>query len=224
MKISKIFLIFLSLFLITGLTMGCDSGDEETTTTTPTTPTTPGAPTCSISPDPQIVRYGETSKLNITITGGPANGSFSPSSGECGSFTNSSGTSCNTASITTPGENTFTLTVAGTGGSNSCTAKVYIGCQDYRVWNNTGSSHDFTVDGTCSNDIANGSELTTTTLRLNVGETITRHTPNFWPLSDCSGSSAATLTYDNAMNRDSKATGGDGDCQVYFTDTGGSDR
>ena len=47
MKRYKLFLIVLPLFLIFGLTQGCDkdNGGDTTTTTTPTTPTPTATPT-----------------------------------------------------------------------------------------------------------------------------------------------------------------------------------
>lgn len=231
MKRYRLFMVILSLILIFGLTQGCDkdNGEETTTPTTPTEPTpepspTPtAAPTCSLSPDPQIVRYGETSKLNITITGGPASGSFSPSSGGCGSFADSSGGSCTTASLTTPGENTFTLTVSNAGGTSTCSGKVYVGCENYRVWNDTGVISAFRIERIsfadyCQINVANGSEITESVneRRLHKGKFIRRSQL----ASSCIGQ-IGTLSYDEAMNSDSKATGGDGDCRVNFT---GSDR
>jgi len=173
---------------------------------------------CSISTDPQIVRHGETSTFNIMITGGPVNGSFSPSNGGCSSFTDSTGTSCTTTFLTMPGKNTFTLSVSNAKGSSSCFADVFVGCKNYRVWNNTGQNRDFIVDGTCRDFVGDGGEITTSSLLLDRGETIKGYSLTH---TACMGSSTGSLSYDQAMSADIGVRGGDGDCQVNFT---GSDR
>lgn len=71
------------------------------------------------------------------------------------------------------------------------------------------------VDATCRNNISNNTEITTTTLRLNVGETITQYSN----IGICSSPTGNSLTYDQAMNADIVINGGDGDCQVNFTGT-----
>jgi prepilin-type N-terminal cleavage/methylation domain-containing protein len=173
-------------------------------------------PTCALSASPGLVRYGETSTLNWSITNGPADGSFSPSSGTCTSFTSSSSGSCSTASLTTSGANTFTLTVTNAAGTSNCSTTLYVGCQAYRVWNNTGATYDFRVDGTCRNNINNNNEITTAALRLNPGETINRYAQN---PGACPNGVLATLSYDQAMNADIIVNGGNGNCRVNFTGT-----
>lgn len=175
-------------------------------------------PTCSLSASPGTVRYGETTQLNWTITNGPANGSFTPSGGTCTTFSNSTGGTCTTASQTTEGIRQFTLSVSNIAGSNTCFTTIIVGCQNYRVWNVTGATQDFRIDGQCRNNLGNNAEITQTgnNRYLNVGESIIRHAST---TGNCTSATAQTLTYDQAMNADS-----DADCQVNFTLTGATDR
>jgi type II secretory pathway pseudopilin PulG len=170
------------------------------------------SPTCTLLASPGIIRYGETTQLTWTITNGPANGTFSPTSGTCTSFSGSTGGSCTTGALTTAGANTFTLTLSH--GGSTCQVTVYVGCQDYRVWNDYGSRRDFSIDGTCKR-VNNNSEITNPQY-LNTGEIIQRYgTQN----QSCGGAVQATLSYDQAMNADVVINGGDGDCQVNFSGT-----
>jgi hypothetical protein len=151
------------LFLTLGLSQGCKKDD----TPTAPTPVSASAPTCSIATIPDLVCYDEKSKLTITITGGLANGSISPASGGCSSFTGSSGLTCETAKLTTPGVNTFTLTVSNSGGTSTCTATVDFGCQNCRVWNNIAIARGFVTQRLsygdfCDPSVATGAEITTT--------------------------------------------------------------
>jgi prepilin-type N-terminal cleavage/methylation domain-containing protein len=171
-------------------------------------------PTCTLSASPGFVPYNQTTTLSWSITNGPANGTFSPSSGTCTSFSNSTGGSCTTASLTAPPcTQTFQLTVTNANGSNTCSTTVYVGRIEYRVWNDTGI-RDYMVDGTCRNNIANNAEITTTTLRLNVGETIMQ----YFQAGTCATPTGSTLTYNQAMSADSQ---GNCDGRVNFS---GSDR
>ncbi len=165
-------------------------------------------PTCTLSASPGIVRYGETTTLQWTITNGPASGTFSPQSGTCTSFTNSNGGSCTTGGLTTQGANTFTLTLSP--GGNTCQVTVYVGCQNYRVWNNTGFRRDFGIDGICKR-VNNNSEITDPQY-LNVGEYIEGFLTFDWSCAFPLG----TLTYDQAMNAD---INGNRNCRVNFTGT-----
>jgi len=117
-----------------------------------------------------------------------------------------------------PGKNTFTLTVSNAKGSSSCFADVWVGCKNYRVWNNTGEMRDFLIDGTCRDFVGAGEEITTSSLLLDRGETIKGY--SLTRLA-CMGSSIGSLSYDQAMYADIGVRGGNGDCKVYFT---GSDR
>lgn len=206
-------LLLSALVLTLGLSQGCSKDDE-----TPTTPESVTAPTCSIATNPQVVRYGEKSKLTVVITGGAANGSFSPASGACSSFTGSSGLECQTANLTTSGVNTFTLTVSNSGGTSTCTATVDVGCQTYRVWNNIALARAFVIQRPsyadfCNPNVASGAEITESVNErlLYKGKTMTEYSAG-----TCSGAVLGTLTYDQAMNRDSKTLGGNGNCMVNF--------
>lgn len=169
-------------------------------------------PTCTLSASPGLVIYKGAAQLTWSITNGPADGTFNPQSGTCTSFSGSTGGSCITAPLTTEDANTFTLTLSP--GGNTCQTTLYVGCQNYRVWNDFGARMDFRIDGTCKR-VNNNSEITNPEY-LNTGETIERYgTQN----QSCGGAVQATLSYDQAMNADVVINGGDGDCQVYFSGT-----
>ncbi|MEW6162910.1 MAG: hypothetical protein AB1606_06330 [Nitrospirota bacterium] len=87
---------------------------------------------------------------------------------------------------------------------------VVVPCSEYRVWNDTGATYDFIVDGWCSNNVLNGAEITTPTRRLGPGETIDRYSR----LGICSGAILAQLTYSQAVSADTNK-----DCCVNFTGT-----
>ncbi len=175
-------------------------------------------PTCTLSANPGIVRYGEAPILSWSVTNGPVNGTFSPQSGTCTTFSNSTGGSCTTAAQTTEGIRTFTLVVSNIAGSNSCSTSFVVGCQNYRVWNTTGATQDFTIDGVCRNNLGNNVEITqpANNRYLNVGESIIRHAST---TGTCTSAQAQPLTYDQALNADTNMN-----CQVNFTLTGATDR
>ncbi len=174
---------------------------------------TPPPPTCTLSASPGIVPYNQTTTLSWSITNGPANGTFSPQSGTCTSFSNSNGGSCQTAPLTAPPcSQTFILTVSNAFGSSSCSTTLYMGRIEYRVWNDAGGTRDYRVDTTCRNNIANNNEITTPALRLNVGETIIQ----YLQAGTCTTPTGNTLTYDQAMSADSQ---GDCDGRVNFSGT-----
>ncbi len=103
--------------------------------------------------------------LEITISNGPTNVSFSPSTGTCGPITNANGIlSCQPDPITR--NNTYTANLSS---GNNCSAKAcVIRYRGYRVYNGTGSRRDFRrPNGACVR-INNGSEITTSTIRLTV--------------------------------------------------------
>lgn len=103
----------------------------------------------------------------------------------------------------------LTINPTGGGGGGS-------GCTAYRVWNQTGATQDFTVSGTCRNNRGNGAEITTTTLTLNSGGSISRHAST---AGNCTSAVVQTLTYSQAQVADSN-----GNCQVNFTLSGFTDR
>ncbi len=174
---------------------------------------TPPPPTCALSASPGMVPYNQTTTLSWSITNGPANGTFSPQSGTCTSFSNSNGGSCTTAGlIAPPCSQTFTLTVSNAYGSSSCSTTLYVGRIGYRVWNDAGGTRDYRVDTTCRNNIGNNNEITTGAFRLNVGETIIQ----YLQAGTCSIPTGNTLTYDQAMSADSQ---GDCDGRVNFSGT-----
>ncbi len=170
-------------------------------------------PTCTLAVSPNIVPYGGTTSLTWTIANGPANGSWSPSpGGVCANFSNSSGGTCTSGSQTTAGDRTYTLTVSNANGSSTCSATVYTGCSEYRVWNNTGSRRDFRVTGSGCRRVNNGSEITTDTYRLSSGETVTRYNTN----NGSCGAAQGTINYTGAMNADIEISGGNGNCRVNY--------
>jgi len=87
------------------------------------------------------------------------------------------------------------------------------GCPAYRVWNQTGATRDFTVSEICRNDIQNNREITTNTITLNLGGSISRRAFN------CTSEAVQTLYYSDAVDADT-----DKDCLVNFTLSGFTDR
>jgi hypothetical protein len=129
------------------------------------------------------------------------------------------GGSCTTAAQTTAGARTYTLNVTNAIGTSSCAATVYVGCQNYRVWNGFGGARDFRVSAvpaTCR-EINNNVEITQAANRLNPpAGTIDAYAS----AGTCATALGIQLNYNNAMNVDIVANGGDGDCQVKFTGNG----
>ncbi len=189
-----------------------------TTTTSTTTTTIPPAPSCTLSANPTYVPYGQSTTLTWTIQNGPANGQFSPQSGGCTQFSNSTGGSCTTGNLTQQGPLTFTLTVQNPYGSSSCSVPVKVGCQNYRVWNSTGATRDFTIDSFCRNNVGNNSEITqpAQNRQLGPGEDVDRHQST---QGSCNSPVVQSITYNDALQADT-----DTDCQVNFTLSGASDR
>ena len=181
-------------------------------------------PTCTLTASTNIVPYNGTHGLTWTVSGGTATTATWTASpgGTCGSPSTSGGT-CTTAARTTAGQNTYTLNVSNASGSNSCTVStVYVGCQNYQVWNSLGNQYDFMIGGACRDNRGSGSQITGGTgaaQYLNSGETVQQYTTN---VGACGGSTAggATLSYTQAMNADIGANGGNGNCQVNFTGNG----
>ena len=89
-------------------------------------------------------------------------------------------------------------------------------CIAYRVWNQTGATGDFTVSGTCRNNIGNNTEITTTTITLNSGGSISRHASTG---VNCTSAIVQTLNYAQAVAADTNK-----DCLVNFTLSGFTDR
>jgi len=107
-------------------------------------------------------------------------------------------------------QKTFVLTInpSGSSGGGVCTA--------YRVWNQTGAMRDFTVSGTCRNNIQNNAEITSSTITLNSGGSISIHLSTF---GNCITPILQTFTYDQAVAADTNKN-----CQVNLTLTGFTDR
>ncbi|MDK9694318.1 MAG: type II secretion system GspH family protein [Sulfurimonas sp.] len=159
------------------------------------------APSCTLASSPSIVNNNQTTTLSYSITNGPASGSFTPSGGTCTSFSNSAGGSCTTARLTR--NTSFTLSATDVDGSGSCNTSVCVATRtDYRVRNDTGIRRYFNVDGNCRR-INSNSEITTTTLRLNSGESITQHSATD---NRCT-TVEATMTFNQAVCADTDADG-----------------
>ncbi len=180
-----------------------------------------GPPTCTLMASTNIIPYNGTTGLTWTVSGSATSASWTASpGGTCGS-PSASGGSCTTAAQTTAGATTFTLNVTNPNGTNSCAATVYVGCQNYQVWNGLGGTRDFRVSAvptTCRNGIAypNG-QITQPANRLNPPSgTIDAYAS----AGTCATLLGIQLNYNNAMNADIVANGGDGDCQVNFTGNG----
>ena len=174
-------------------------------------------PTCSLTASTNIIPYNSTATLNWTMAGGPATtASFSPTSGTCTNSVSLTGGTCTTAAQTAAGAQTYTLTVSNASGSNTCSRTVYVGCQNYRVWNNLGNTYDFSVGTQCGNNVDSTKEITTSnsTRRLDPGETIQQRNS----AGTCTGALIGnSLDYNDAMNKDISVNGGNGDCRVNFT-------
>ncbi len=160
-----------------------------------------GVPSCSLASSPSIINTSQTTTLTHSITNGPASGSFSPSSGDCSSFTNSTGGSCTTATLS---RNTlFMLSISNAYGNGSCNTSVCVATKTgYRIYNNTGTRRDFKIDGSCRR-VNNNSEITTSSLRLNSGESVISYSSSN---RSCSGE-VASITFNQAVCADNDADG-----------------
>lgn len=176
-----------------------------------------GPPSCTLTASANIVPYNGTTGLTWTVSGTATSATWTTSpGGTCGS-PNPSGGSCTTAAQTTAGARTNTLTVTNAIGSSSCSTTVYVGCQNYQVWNQLGAQADFWVGTQCGNNINDNSEITSGSRRLDPGETVQQLTN----VGTCGGTATGTvLNYNNAMNVDIVANGGNGNCRVNFTGNG----
>lgn len=173
------------------------------------TVTQAAVPTCTLTAGANIVPYNGTDSLTWSVSNGPATTATWTTSpgGTCGS-PNPAGGSCTTAAQTTAGARTYTLTVSNTNGSSSCSTTFYVGCQNYSVYNNTGSRLYFKTGATCAR-INSGNQITAA---LASGGTVTRYSATDTTCSTALGS----ITYTAAMNVDIVANGGDGDCSVNY--------
>lgn len=119
--------------------------------------------TCSLTVTNNPIQNNTRPNLQITITNGPTNVSFNPSTGTCGPITNANGTlSCQPDPITI--NTTYTANLSS---GNSCSAKAcVIKYTQYRVYNATSSRRDFRrPNGQCVT-INNNREITATNNRL----------------------------------------------------------
>lgn len=166
-------------------------------------------PSCTLSASPTTVAYGGTTTFNWTISNGPANGSWSIApGGTCSDFTGSTGGSCTSGSLTSPGTTIYTLTVSNAGGSSNCSATVKVGCGSYRVWNSTGSTYDFIINGVCRNNVGNGSEISSGTNLLSPGQRVYRYQRN---LGNCGGSALGSIDFTAAQTADT-----DEQCDINY--------
>jgi hypothetical protein len=172
-----------------------------------------GPPICTLTAGTNIVPYNGTNLLTWSVSNGPATTATWTASpgGTCGS-PNPAGGSCTTAAQTTAGARTYNLTVTNASGSSTCSTTFYVGCVNYRVYNNTGGTRDFRVTGSGCLRIGNGNEITTTTYRMDPSETVTRYNTN----NTTCGTALGSINYTAAMNADISYNGGDADCQVYY--------
>ncbi len=163
----------------------CNGSSKQTINATYTVEISGGSgssASCSISPNPAYVNPGSNVILNVTISNGPTNASFSPTTGICTTFNNTNGFSCTSATFNTNTPN-LSLTLNLSSG-NSCNTEICVNRPFYRVWNLTGSRRDFRLpDGTCRT-VNNNSEITTPTSRLTPGTQITAYNSNN---GSCSG-------------------------------------
>jgi prepilin-type N-terminal cleavage/methylation domain-containing protein len=199
---------------------GGGSSSTSTSSTSSSSSSSGGAaPSCTLVLNPpkpsNILVSGETAGFDWSIANGPAYAAFSPTSGTCTTFANSTAGSCSTAALTntsttTPRTYTFNLYVTNAAGSGSCLSLIYVGKANYRVYNDTGATYRFRVAGTCRS-VANNGEITTTSLRLLPNQQITRYLSTD---TTCSGAVQASISYTTAVLVDS-----DNDQLVNFTGT-----
>ncbi len=172
-------------------------------------------PTCTLTPGANIVAYNGTTGLTWTVTNSPTSATWTTSpGGTCGS-PSASGGSCTTGGLTTPGANTYTLTVTNATGSNQCSSTVYVGCQGYRVWDNyNNTARPFLVaGGACVTGVTLGQEITNGTPQLHVGGTVTRYAGG---AANCNGTASGSISYTQAMDANITANGHSGSCQVCY--------
>lgn len=105
-------------------------------------------------------------------------------------------------------QKSFVLTINTSGGGG--------GGKRYRIWNNTGTRRDFTLSGTCRNNINQGNEITTTSLYLDEGGYLNVHASS---IGTCNDTVILSLGYEDAVAADA-----DNDQEVYVTTSGFTDR
>ena len=110
-----------------------------------------GGLSCTLSANPSTVNPGDSTILSWNITGGPADGTFTPSSGTCTSFTNSTGGSCTTGPITCP--TTFTLSISNGSSTSYCSASVNVNLPPLQVSPPSGTTFTFYVGQPASGSI-----------------------------------------------------------------------
>jgi len=86
-----------------------------------------------------------------------------------------------------------------------------------RIWNETGATYDFLIDGRCRDSIANGNEISQTNLGrlLRPGQSCYRYAS----AGTCNTFSGQYVTYDQAIDVDA-----DCDYEVNFTLAGATNR
>ncbi len=85
---------------------------------------TPGGLLCTLQADPSTLSYNTPTQLTWTITNGPANVAFNPTSGSCTNFAGSNGGNCNTANLTSSTD--FLITATNANGTSSCSKTVFV--------------------------------------------------------------------------------------------------
>ena len=150
---------------------------------------------------------------NLTQSGGTAPYTWSLLSGSLApglSLNSSTGAIGGTPSIA--GTYTFTIGLADSCGSGNTAQQTYTmtitACSGYRVWNATGNTYDFSVSGSCSNNVNNGSEITSSTTLLQPGGTISRYTSS---QGHCNKNIGGQITYSQAVAADTN-----GNCQLNY--------
>ncbi len=180
--------------------------------------TPPGpAPSCTLEASPNPVTIGNPTTLIWTINNGPANGTFSPSSGTCTGFSNSYGGNCTTGNINA--DTTFQLSVTNSNGTGLCATRVYTTSQDFctalTVRNDPTGSTIYVKGGqygtTCTR------VRTNRTFRINYSDT---SPVTLWQNSTCTSNpqDIKSITYNDAVSAD-----GNKNCAVAINDTDTND-
>ena|GEM_PF-409163 len=194
-------------------------------------PPAPGCTLAAAAPN-NIVAYSGTTGLTWTVTNSPTSASWTTSPGGTCGVPNAANSSCTTGALTTPGANTYTLTVTNSGGSNSCSVTVNVGCANYRVWDNyqaNNNARPFSVVSPigsqllCTTGLQPGSEITNTAHELTSSGGVDGHIDRYSSGdTGCAGVGTlrGSIAYTDAMNADIGQYGGNGICCVCYDNDG----
>lgn len=171
-------------------------------------------PSCTLEASPNPVTTGNPTSLIWTVNNGPATATFSPTSGACGTFTNSYGGNCNTNNINA--NTTFQLSVTKGTDTGLCATTVYTTSQDF--------CSTITVRNTIGASIyVKGGQYGTTCRRIRDNRTFNVNYSDtsavtLWQNSTCTSNpqDIDSVSYNNSIPADAYAasTDADRDCAV----------